>query len=199
MDYDIGPIGDAAISVVEGYTVIETPYGFTKPSNQKEYTESKLLGMDLAAEPGERILSQWNGVITQITQDNNSKYSTVTVYHGNSTYTIYNHVVPAEGVAAGQTVRAGSYLANAASTVEIEPEKANHIFYQIKLNGEYINPILIYGSYGKTLYESWLTSHSCDNVVEDGEKYYNDLSESEDNQNEDKSDDIINSVPEIVF
>lgn len=199
LDYDIGPIGDAAISVVEGYTVIETPYGFTKPSNQKEYTESKLLGMDLAAEPGERILSQWNGVITQITQDNNSKYNTITVYHGNSTYTIYNHVVPAEGVAAGQTVRAGSHLGNAASTVEIESEKANHIFYQIELNGEYINPILIYGSYGKTLYESWLTSHSCDNIVEAGEKYYNDLSESEDNQNEDKSDDIINSVPEIVF
>ena len=175
LDYDIGGIGDQAISVVQNYFRLVMPWGFNKHASQEEFTESKLLGMDLYTQPGDNIVSQWNGVIVGTYPDSSNKYQCIKIYHGNSTYTFYSHVYPVSSAAVGKAVRAGEVIGVAADTSEIEPNKENHIFYQVKLNGNYINPLLIYGNRGQKIYETWFTSHAYDNLIEAGEKYYNDI------------------------
>ena len=178
LDYIIGDIGSRAHSVVSTTFRIVTPYGFTKHASEEKFTSSKLLGIELLAPEGTEIVSQWNGVVVGTYNDLASGAQTIKIYHGNSTYTVYSHVRAVKGVYVGATVRTGEVIAVAANTKDAEPTKDNHILYQIKLNGEFINPLTIYGSRGKTLYERWLTSNAYDNVVEAGESYYNDLDES---------------------
>lgn len=174
LDYNIGYIGDEATSVVENYFRLVTPWGFNKHASEEEYG-SKFLGMDLYAKPDDTIVSQWNGVVVEIGNDDSNVFQYIKIYHGNRTYTIYSHVYPLSGVYVGTQVRGGQPIAVAADTSSYEPNKENHIMYQVRLDGEYINPLLIYGTRGKTIYETWLTSHAIDNVVEAGEKYYNDI------------------------
>ena len=178
LEYDIGDIGSRALCVVENRFKIVTPYGFTKHASQEQYTNSKLLGIELAATVDEGIRSQWNGIVVGLYKDPTSNAQTVKVYHGNSTYTVYSHVNPVAGIHIGKEVQTGEIIARATDTTSIEKDKTNHIFYQIKLNGEFINPLLIYGTRGKTLYENWLTTTSYDNAVEVGEKYYCEMDES---------------------
>ena len=173
LDYDIGGIGDTAFSVVENYFKLVTPYGFTKYALEDKYTNSKLLGIELYAMPGDNIRSQWNGVVVGVYDDLHGQGQVINVYHGNSTYTKYSHVLAKGNITVGAKVKAGGIIAVAADTSSSEPGKDNHILYQIKLNGEFINPLLIYGTRGQKIYEDWLTSYPYDNVVELGEEYFN--------------------------
>ena len=190
LDYDIGGIGDHACSVVRNYLTLETPWGFNKKASEMTFTQSKLLGIDLYAQPDDDIVAQWNGVVVNIFNDSTNNLQCIKIYHGNSTYTLYSHVYPLSDIYVGTAVRQGQVIAKAANTSKFEPDKANHIFYQIKLNGDFVNPLLIYGNRGKTIYEKWLTSHAVDNIVESGEKYYNDIEYT--NKKE-------YNVPEVVF
>lgn len=173
LDYNIGGIGQYATSVVDNYFILVTPWGFTKHALEEHYNSSKLLGMNLYAKEGDAILSQWNGVVVDISNDSTNSLKKIKIYHGNSTYTEYSHVVPNDGIKVGTAVYQGQTIAKAGNTVQFDDNLDNHIFYQIKLNGSYINPILIYGTQGKYLYEKWLTTYPYDNVIEAGEKYYN--------------------------
>ena len=172
LDYEIGAIGQFAISVVEQRNKLVTPYGYTKYNYEESYTDSKLLGVDLYAKEDDNIRSQWNGIIISIKDDYTNKFQSVTVYHGNSLYTIYSHVYIVDGIKVGSTVRSGTIIAKAANTKSVESDKENHIFYQIKIGNDFINPILIYGESGKRIYEQWLTSHDQTNVIDIGEKFF---------------------------
>lgn len=190
LGYDIGGIGDHACSVVENYLILETPWGFNKKASETVFTQSKLLGIDLYAQPDDDIVAQWNGVVVNIFNDSTNNLQCIKVYHGNSTYTLYSHVYPLSDIYVGTTVRQGQTIAKAADTSKFEPDKANHIFYQVKLNGDFVNPLLIYGNRGKAIYEKWLTSHAVDNVVESGENYYNNVEYTDKKEYD---------VPEVVF
>ena len=177
LDYDIGGIGSNAVSPVFSHMKLITPYGFTKPTLSETYTDSKLLGMDLSTVPNDSIVAQWNGMVVAIGTDDSKSFQYIKLYHGNGLYTVYSHVYVIKGLVVGDLVRAGHEIAHAADTTSYEPSKENHMFYQIKLDGEYINPLLVFGERGKYLYEDWITSYAMDNVVEVGESYFNDKSE----------------------
>lgn len=177
LDYDIGYIGKQAPCIVKNYFKLVTPWGFNKQAYETEY-DSKFLGIELYARPDDEIISQWNGVVVDIGTDDTNYLQYIKIYHGNSTYTVYSHVYPISGVYIGTKVKCGQTIAVAGDTSQYEPEKDNHVMYQIRLDGDYINPLLIYGSRGKQIYETWITSHAIDNVVEAGEKYYNDEDET---------------------
>lgn len=196
LDFNIGTIGKGAISPVKKYLVLETPYGFTKSTKDDAYKSSKLLGIDLYARQGDAIVSQWNGIVVSIEKDESGTFQTIKIYHGNSTYTTYNHIIAADGIKVGVSVNQGQLIGYCEDTTGYEPDKQNHMFYQISLNGEYINPLLIYGTSGKTLYENWITSHTNNNVIEEGEKYYNDNEDNNINGNESREPE---RVPDIKF
>lgn len=192
LQFNIGAIGNYAICPVKNYFMLVTPYGYTKYPDEETYTHSKLLGIDLYAKEGDDIVSQWNGVIISIKNDETNIGKSIQIYHGNSTYTIYNHVEPINDIKVGKSVKQGQLIATVVDTEIYETEKDNHMFYQITLNGKYINPLLIYGTRAKSIYERWLTTYPLDNVVEAGEKYYND-------NNMDYSPGIGMDVPEVLY
>lgn len=174
LDFDIGGLGSSATYPVSTHAKIVTPYGFTKSVLTDKYTSSKLLGVDWDALKDTEIVSMWNGVVVAIGTDESRSFQYIKIYHGNSTYTTYSHIYVKRGINVGDFVLEGQVIATAADTTSFEPAKNNHIFHQIKLNGEYINPLLVYGENGKKLYEQWLTSNAMDNVVESDEEYFND-------------------------
>lgn len=171
LDYNIGYIGQYAVSPVKKYFKIVEPYGFNKAIYQSEY-QSKLLGIKLRAQVGDNIVSQWNGVVVSIERDLSNKMYKIKIYHGNSLYTEYSHVNPKEGLNIGAIVYQGELIGTAMDTSDYEPYLDNHIFYQIKIDGTYINPLLIYGTQGKQAYEAWMRSTDTVNLVEEGEVYY---------------------------
>lgn len=191
LSYNIGYIGASAPCIVEKYFKLVTPWGFTKHASEETYGE-KMLGIDLYAKEGDKIISQWNGMVVDIGPDDSNEMQYIKIYHGNSTYTIYSHVYPTDRIYVGTKVTQGQIIAEAANTYEYETNKDNHVFYQVRLNGEFINPILVYGNRGQQIYETWLTSYAYDNVVESGEEYFN--SKDEEWKIEDKKD-----IHEVIF
>lgn len=177
IEYNIGDIGDSSISVVDKYLKIVTPWGFNKNANEDKFN-TKLLGIELYAEQNDDIKAQWNGMVVDIGTDYTGESQYLKIYHGNSTYTVYNNIFACNNITVGKMVYQGQVIGKAADTKKYQPNKENHIFYQIRLNGRYINPILIYGNRGKKLYEEWLKTHPSDNLVESYEKYYNDIDET---------------------
>lgn len=176
LDYDIGTVGDAAPCIVENYFKLVTPWGFTKATNSDDYGE-KLLGIDLYAQNGDRIKSQWNGIVVDLGKDNTDNLQYVKIYHGNSTFTVISHINLEQDIYIGSEVYQGKILGTAGDMLEFEPNKENHVFYQVIIDNEYTNPLLVYGSRAKSVYETWLTTHPLDNVVEQGESYYNEQAE----------------------
>lgn len=168
-EYSIGDIGDTSVSITEDYRILVTPWGYTLEN--EEYSD-KFLGVDFGTREGDSIKSQWNGIITDITDDGVSGGKKITIFHGNGLYTQYSHVKPLEGISSGYEINQGGVIGTAIDTKSAEPNKRCHIFYQIILDDNYINPLLVYGNSGKTLYDTWYKSTSDVNVVEEGEEYF---------------------------
>lgn len=188
--FDIGYIGDRAPFVVDNAVKLVTPWGFTKKANETEYG-SKFLGIELYANQNDIIKSQWNGVVVDIGKDNSNNAQYIKIYHGNSIYTIYRHINVADEIDIGTNVNQNQCIGYAADTTASEPDKSNHMMYQLEIDNKYINPLLIYGSIGKSVYEKWLTTTAYDNLVESGEKYYNDIEIETSLENEDEPLDVL--------
>ena len=169
-DYAIGSIGSLAISVTERGIQVVTPYGYTKDLDGN-YSD-KLLGIELAAKPGDNIKSQWNGIVANIAVDKETGKSTITISHGNGLYTQYSHIEKENNINVGSTVSQGQIIGSAVDTTVTDSSKRNHIYYQVILDDEYINPLTVYGSKGKQIYDLWSTSTPLTNYVEKGEAYY---------------------------
>lgn len=165
----IGDIGSSAISVVNGHKVLVTPWGYMLDS--KNNLSDKLLGIDIYAQPGGEICSQWQGIVESV-KDDGFGGSIITIYHGNRLYTQYSHVTPLQGISAGEKVNQGEFIGTAIETTSKEHTKDNHIFYQINIDGEYINPLLIYGDSGKRMYDNWYKSSTDTNLIEEDEEYF---------------------------
>ncbi|MBR1455054.1 MAG: M23 family metallopeptidase [Lachnospiraceae bacterium] len=171
--FEIGDINDDAISPVQHYFEITIPYGYTKDVRDEKYTNSKLLGMDLYAPVGEYIVSQWNGVVTDIRTDFTGRTSTIEIYHSNGLYTYYSLVEPVSDLFIGEYVQEGQVIAKAVDTSFLKTGEENHIYYQITLDDEYINPLTIFGNRGKQAYEEWFDTTTLVNAVDVGEKLFN--------------------------
>lgn len=188
--FDIGYIGDKAPCIVDGQFKLVTPWGFTKKASESNYG-NKFLGIELYAKENSAIVSQWNGVVVEIGNDDSNKAQYIKIYHGNGIYTVYRHINAANDIAIGDKVGQSQTIGYAVNTTNSEPEKLNHVMYQLEIDDEYINPLLIYGSSGKYIYEQWLTTTSYDNVVEYGEKYYNDIEVNTDIDNTDNPPEVL--------
>lgn len=161
--FDIGYIGDNAISPVKGLLQISKPFGYKVNSDGSH--ESKNTGLDLKATAGSLIVAQWNGEVANVETDEQSKTQTVTLFHGNNVYTVYSNI-ESKNLIIGQYIEQGKLLGTA---------KNNSIHFQLLVDGKYVNPLLIYGSRGKKLYEDWYNKTHEVYTVEVGEyEFYSD-------------------------
>lgn len=168
-EYSIGDIGDTSVSITEDYRILVTPWGFTLKDDK---VSEKFMGVDFGTRIDDKIKSQWNGIVTDIVDDGVTGGKKITIFHGNGLYTQYSHVKPLDNVSSGYEVYQGEPIGTAIDTTSAEPNKRCHIFYQVILDNNYINPLLVYGNSGKNLYDNWYKSTSDINVIEEGEEYF---------------------------
>lgn len=169
-DYSIGNIGSNAVSITSNYRKLVTPWGYEQKSDGT--IGDKLEGVRFGVKSGDSINAQWNGVVSSIEKDSLTGGSKITIYHGDGLYTTYSHVQSKSDLAEGMSITQGEKIGEALDTTKALPELDNHVEYQIKLDGEYINPLLVYGNSGQSIYEDWYKSSESVNLIEEGEEYF---------------------------
>lgn len=192
--FNIGTIGDDAISPANDYLKLITPYGYKlKPDGTYE---DKNVSIDLALSKNIPVLSQWNGRVSEIVEDSNVEgCSVVKIYHGDNLYTIYHHIKPKE-LYVGKNVIQGEIIGYIGDTTKSESLKENHLTYEIVLDNKNINPLIIFGNRGKTIYENWLNSTIDVYTVEEGEEFYYVPSMS--NNSEDEGKNTIKGAAKVI-
>lgn len=188
-EYDIGLIGNRNPSPVKNYFKLVTPYGYKL--NEDGTHGKKLTNIDLAANKGDKILSQWNGVIAEIKSDDTiTGAKTITIYHGRDLYTIYSHVEPLKELVIGKKVRQGEEIGSAVDTKTDEEDKLNHISFQVAIEDKFINPLLIFGTKGEKAYKQFIKTTSDRYAIAQGENYYYNEKMQVDNPNKKEEDEV---------
>lgn len=103
-------------------------------------------GVDLGAYPGMPIISVSEGYISKIgypyNPDNPKKghlrYVQVTL--GNTDYR-YFYVKPSYGIEIGKLVNPGDQIGTAQGLENVYPGITDHIHFEIKVDGEFVNPL----------------------------------------------------------
>lgn len=187
--YDIGYFGKYYEKPVENTLRLITPYGYRKLDNGKY--ENKHLGIDLVAYEGNTITSMFNGVIARIEEDSSGDYNTITVYHGNGMYTLYHHVIADENLAKGKKLKVGNVIGTAGNTEKHEPNKENHILFQVIIDGTYVNPLYVFGETGEKMYKDWMAKSTDIYAVDVDEEHFHTVGMEKENINKDLEPNII--------
>ena len=111
-----------------------------KPSYSKTLDDWRAhTGIDLAAAEGEEVKASAAGVVKDVYFDSLYGY-TVVIGHTGGCETIYSNLEGDITVAPGQTVSEGELVGYAGSTAKAEIEEDGHIHFEMKYDGEYVNP-----------------------------------------------------------
>ena len=116
-----------------------------------EYTESlvfnQTLGrysshkaMDFYAPEGTKVLAVYGGKIISVENSPLLSGVSITIDHGNGLYTIYNSLSDGDDVFVGQTVEQGDIIGEVSLTNRQEYKDGAHLHFEVKENGEFINP-----------------------------------------------------------
>lgn len=194
--FSIGDVGNMAVSPSEKFLSLVTPYGYK--INPDGTHEKKNTSIDLEIPAGSNVLSQWNGKVAYIEEDEIGKYSTVTLFHGQRLYTVYHHIVAGE-IYVGKSVSQGDIIGTAGATKTAEQSKNNHINYQVILDDDYVNPLLLFGKRSQPMYEDWLKRSYETYTVEVGEEFYyaDSLRKSNPNNEESKQNTIEGAIEPV--
>lgn len=93
-------------------------------------------GLDIAASNGTPIVVAADGVVTYAQYNSGGYGNLVKISHGNGVETYYGHCSKLY-VSVGQTVKAGDTIAAVGSTGN---STGNHLHFEIRLNGNQVNP-----------------------------------------------------------
>lgn len=172
--YNIGDIGNDLKFPLDSTRIIR-PYGFEVEYNdeKEKYVAigQKNPSLWLDADVGDTVKAQYNGVILSIEEDKEGQNSqSIAIKHGNNVYTIYKHVIVKDNIKVGDHVSQYDIIGTAAKSLEEGYD--NHIEIELIVDKMYINPLLMYGTSGKGLYEAMLRSSNKEYAVEKGEGYY---------------------------
>ena len=151
--YDIGVVGgEMRIPVDYGFH-IKYPYGL-KLNTKTFDSVSMHNGIDFKVPENTIVYAQWNGVVSNV-------YSTETggniveISHGPDMKTIYMHL-NSISVKIGQEVSQYSVIGKSGNTgISDEP----HLHFGVFLDGEYINPIYLYGSNGLMAFKTFVSEN----------------------------------------
>ena len=98
-------------------------------------------GIDIKAELGTDVVSFTDGVVSSVSDD----YfygTTVAITHDRGVVSYYMNLDPnlKAGIAVGSEVKAGEVFAKVGSTARIEAADEPHLHFELRVNGELINP-----------------------------------------------------------
>jgi len=123
---------------------VETPtsigeYGDTMVYNSTLGRFTSHLAIDFFAPEGSDVYAVYDGTVLSV-ETTFLHGTTVTIDHGNGLYTIYNSLADGDSVSVGQEVSQGDVIGQVSTTNRQEYKEGAHVHFQVKENGELINP-----------------------------------------------------------
>lgn len=95
-------------------------------------------GIDFLTEKAEDVLCAYDGTVESVATDSLNG-TTVTIKHKNGLVTIYGSVDKVS-VKKGQAVKSGDVIGKTSASKMSESLNGNHLHFEVKENGEYIDP-----------------------------------------------------------
>lgn len=159
--FEIGELGDALISPISSGFYLTSLYGLrlnpiTKDSLNMHY------GIDLYGLEGTEVYALWNGIVSNI-YESESGGLTIELSHGKNLKTYYMHLSEAK-VKLGEEVSQFKLIALSGNTGQTT---GPHLHLGIKLDDEFINPLLVFGNQGLLALREFVSNHP-----EDSESLY---------------------------
>lgn len=172
--YNIGSIGSSLKPCVNN-TFIVRPFGYEVEYNSdyETYTPigDKNRGLWLHASKGDNVMAQYNGIVLSIEDDPNGvNTKNICIKHGNGVFTVYKHIMLKDKIKVNSIVKQYDIIGSAGKSNEKDYD--NHIEIELIIDKMYVNPLLMYGTSGKGMYENFIRSSSKEYAVEKGEGYY---------------------------
>ena len=114
-------------------------YGDTMVYNSTLGRYTSHLAIDFYASEGSDVYAVFDGTVLSV-ETTFLHGTTVTIDHGNGLYTIYNSLADGDSVSVGQMVNQGDVIGQVSTTNRQEYKDGAHVHFQVKENGELINP-----------------------------------------------------------
>ncbi len=96
-------------------------------------------GLDISAEEGSKVVCVYDGVVESVTTSY-LQGTTVTIDHGNGLKTVYNSIEAKEGLAAGQTLKAGDEIGAVSDNNRQEYKDGAHLHFEVLKDGSKVDP-----------------------------------------------------------
>lgn len=144
-DFNIGDLGSDMRVFTEGYHKIVEPFGEVKMTSRTEIQHND--GVTWSSAEGASVLSQWNGTVTMV-YESATRGASVEIGSGSGmlvTYSGLKEVYVVDGSEVAQYQQIGTSSGN--------------VYMTVKIDGIYVNPLLLYGSRGVTFYSEWATEN----------------------------------------
>ena len=152
--YDIGDIGEEMLVPYLGTFNIYSAFGtrlnkFTYDSVENHH------GIDFDVPLNTMVLAQWSGIVSKIyTTESGGK--TVEISHGDNLKTVYSHLGEIL-VVLGENVGQYEGIGRTGNTGKMVTP---HLHFEVILDGEYINPIYLYGEKGLSAFKTYASIYA---------------------------------------
>lgn len=179
--FDIGEIGSNLDGVMKVMRIYK-PYGYLTEEVEGKITPvgEKNTSLWLAADAGAEVKCLFNGIVYSVESETDDGLYSVCVSHGQDVYTIYRHIKLNKDLHKGDKVRQYQIL----GTVEKSSDDSNtHLELQLVVEGRYVNPLTLFGTSSRKLYNQYLSNNTDRYCVEVGEYSYYDAKMSVENPN----------------
>lgn len=150
--YDLGEVGtEMDLPIDYGFYML-SPFGFRMNRQSNDYIEEHN-GIDFNVKNNTFVLAQWNGIVSNVYNDENG--IVIEVSHGSELKTIYKHLSSSK-VNIGTEVKQYQVIGNVGENVEgVE----THLHFGIYLDNEYVNPIYLYGQKGLNAFKVYVSDN----------------------------------------
>ena len=156
--YDIGDVGEEMRVPYVGLFEIYSPFG-TRLNKFTYDTLEVHNGIDFLVELNTTVRAQWNGVVSKI-YSTETMGKTIEISHGDNLITIYSHLGDIN-VKEGDEVSQYQAIAKTGNTGKMAKP---HLHFAVKLDGDYINPIYLYGSKGLVAFKTYASIYASSNL-----------------------------------
>lgn len=156
--YDIGSVGEEMNVPYIGLFEIYSPFG--PRLNKFTYDSVEVHnGIDFDIPIGTTVIAQWSGVVSKIyTTENGGKM--VEISHGENLKTVYGHLGNII-VSVGDRVNQYDGIGMTGKTGKMAQP---HLHFEVILDGEYINPIYLYGTKGVMAFKEYASTYTSRNL-----------------------------------
>ncbi len=139
------PNTEPVVKVITFAMPVENSTGISEYTEELVFNQtlgrySSHKAMDFYAPEGSKVCAVYGGKVVSVENSPLLSGVSITIDHGDGLFTIYNSLLDGEEVFVGQTVEQGDIIGEVSLTNRQEYKDGAHLHFEVKENGEFINP-----------------------------------------------------------